>query len=436
MNKLTTDSRPSHEHNAELTMAIPEKGVARDAILSELRALKQNDFDWRGGCLPSYTYYLDENTLDLQRDAYGEYISENALGAGRAFKSLEIMTNDIKAMSKSLFHAPAGAGASFTSGGTESIFMAVKTARDHARHQRGEPHGRYRIVACVTAHPCLDKAAQLLDVDVIRTPHDAEYRADTDLMRAAIDERTIMLYVSAPNFPFGTFDPISKIGALAEETMLWLHVDGCWGGFLSPFAERLGYPVPLWDFRVPGVTSLSADIHKFGYAAKGASILIYRSADVQQFEAFSFSGWPRGTYLTPTFLGTKAGGAVAAAWAVMRYLGMEGYLRAARETMEATTQLVAGLNAIPEIECLTPNGESNIVTFVAKDPALDIYAVADRLEAKGWFRGRMREPKGIQQGVNPAHLPVVPNYLKAVREAIAFVKAKAIRGTAYDERSY
>lgn len=418
------------------SVTIPEKGMAKDRIMRELRELKQNDFDWKGGRVPSYTYYLDEDTLGVQRDAYAEYIGENGLGAGRAFKSLEIMTNDIKAMTKSLFHAPAEAGASFTSGGTESIFMALKTARDFARHVRGEPRGHYQVVACETAHACLEKAGQLLDVEIVRTPYTSQFRADPDLMREAINARTIMLFASAANFPFGTFDPITKLGALAQEKQLWLHVDGCWSGFVSPFAERLGYPIPLWDFRVPGVTSLSADIHKFGYAAKGASVVIYRSAELQKFEAFSFSGWPRGTYATPTFMGTKAGGAVASAWAVMHYLGMDGYMRAARETMEATGRLIAGLNAIPEIECLTPSGESNIVTFVAKDPAFDIYAVADRLEAKGWFRGRMRQPKGIQQGVNPAHLPVVDEYLAAVREAIAFVKGKAISGTAYDERSY
>lgn len=415
---------------------IPEKGVARDVVMQELKQMKSLDFDWRGGRVPSYTYFLDDEALDVQREAYGVYIAENGLGAGRAFKSLEVMTNDIKSMAKSLFNAPQGAGASFTSGGTESVFMAVKTARDLARHKRGEPQGRYNIVACVTAHPCLNKAGELLGIDVIRTPHSKEFRADPSLMRAAIDDRTIMLFASAPNYPFGTFDPISEIGKLAQHSDLRLHVDGCWGGFLSPFAERLGYPIPVWDFRVPGVSSLSADLHKFGYAAKGASLVLYRSAEDQDHEAFSFSGWPRGTYSTPTFLGTRAGGAIASAWAVMHYLGMEGYLRAAKLTMEATAQLIAGLNSIPDVECLSPNGESNLISFVSRDQGLDIYAVADRLEERGWLRGRMRDPKAIQQGVNPAHLATVPQYLSAVREAIDYVRRNAGAPVAYDEHSY
>ncbi|MCC7482031.1 MAG: aspartate aminotransferase family protein [Hyphomicrobiales bacterium] len=417
-------------------MRIPEKGVEKNALIQELKAMKFLDFDWRSGHVPSYTYFIDDQTLDMQREAYGEYIAENGLGAPRAFKSLEKMTDDIKSMSLALFNAPAGAGASFTSGGTESVFMAVKTARDLTRHRRGVPQGRFNIVACETAHPCLDKAAQLMDIEVRRTPHTTDFRANPDQMRAAVDDGTMMLFASAPNYPFGTFDPIANIGALAQEMKLRLHVDGCWGGFLNPFAEQLGYPVPEWDFRVPGVSSLSADIHKFGYAAKGASVVMYREAADQEFERFSFSGWPRGTYSTPTFLGTRAGGAVASAWAVMQFLGVEGYLRAAKQTMDATMQLIEGLNQISGIRCLEPYGESNLMSFEATDPSIDIYAVADRLEERGWLRGRMREPKAIQQGVNPAHLATVSEYIDAVREAVGHVRNQSATPVAYDERSY
>jgi sphinganine-1-phosphate aldolase len=421
---------------AGIPMKIPEKGVAKDTLMQQLKSMKSEDFDWRAGHVPSYTYFIDDETLDVQREAYGEYIAENGLGAPRAFKSLEKMTNDIKSMALDLFNAPEGAGASFTSGGTESVFMAVKTARDLTRHLRGEPEGRFNIVACETAHPCLDKAAQLMGIEVRRTRHTADFRANPDLMRAAVDDRTMMLFASAPNYPFGTFDPIAKLGMLAQELKLRLHVDGCWGGFLNPFAERLGYPIPEWDFRVPGVSSLSADIHKFGYAAKGASVVLYRDAADQEFERFTFSGWPRGTYSTPTFQGTKAGGAVASAWAVMQFLGTEGYLRATRQTMEATTQLIEGLNKIPGLRCLEPYGESNLMSFEATDPSIDIYAVADRLEERGWLRGRMRDPKAIQQGVNPAHLATIGDYLQAVREAIDHVRRQSAGPVDYDEHSY
>lgn len=414
---------------------LPIKGRDWRDLKAKLTSMKLEDFDWRHGRLPSYTYFLDEETLEVQAEAYKQYIGENALGAGRAFKSITRMLDDIFSMALPLFSAPESAGASFTSGGTESVFQAVKTARTQARALRGERYGRYNIVTPITAHACLNKATDLLDIEVRRVPIDAQYRGDMSALEAAIDENTIMIYASAPSYPFGVFDAISPMGNLALRKDLWLHVDACWGGFISPFAKKLGYPIPEWDFNVPGVTSISADIHKFGYAAKGSSLIMYRDAAVQKYEVFEFSDWPRGTYSTPTFMGTKPAGAVASAWAVMQFLGEEGYLRATSETMQATMELVNGINQIPGLRCLEPTGESNIFAFVATDPTIDIMAIADRLESRGWFRGRLREPLGIQQGVNPAHLPVVDEYLREVAAAATFVRENSLKGQ-FDERTY
>ncbi|MBT1158621.1 aspartate aminotransferase family protein [Aminobacter anthyllidis] len=414
---------------------LPKKGIEWSTLRVELEELKGGDFKWREGRVPSYTYFFNDETLRVQKEAYCEFMSENGLGAGRAFPSLSRMIDDIFAIGLELFNAPDGSGASFTSGGTESVFQAVKTARDQARAMREEKFGYYNVVTPLTAHPCLSKVAEILDVTVKRVDLDAERRGDLAALEQAIDEHTIMLYGSAPCYPYGVFDPIADMGRLAQKRQLWLHVDACWGGFISPFAKKLGYPIPEWDFNVPGVTSLSADIHKFGYGAKGASLVLYRDAQVQKYERFEFSDWPRGTYVTPTFMGTKPGGAIAAAWAVMQYLGEEGYLQATRETMDATMRLVQGINKIPGLVCLEPTGEANLVTFVATDPAIDIMAVADRLEKRGWFRGRMREPLGIHQGVNPAHLPVVDDYLSEVSAAVNFVTSRRLSAK-YDEHSY
>jgi glutamate/tyrosine decarboxylase-like PLP-dependent enzyme len=413
----------------------PKRGTPWETLQRELEAFKADDFDWRKGRVPSYTYFYNDATLEVQKKAYMAFISENALGASRAFKSLSRMLDDIYRMGLSLFHAPKGAGASFTSGGTESVFMALKTARDHARASRNNQAGRLNVVTGYASHLCLDKAAHILDIEVRRTPVGPEYRMDIEAVEQAIDENTIMIYASAPNYPYGVFDPISDLGRLSQSRGLWLHVDGCWGGFISPFAKKLGYPIPDWDFIVPGVTSISADIHKFGYGAKGASLILYRDKALQEFEKFEFSNWPRGTYATPTFMGTKPGGSVASAWAVMRYLGEDGYMAATRETMDATRMLIDGINKIPGLKCLTPTGESNLFAYIPTDPSIDIMAVADRLEERGWFRGRMREPLGIQQGVNPAHLPVVDEYIQAVKDAIEYTRRNRTNGQ-YDERSY
>jgi glutamate/tyrosine decarboxylase-like PLP-dependent enzyme len=414
---------------------LPQEGVAWESLAGQLKQFKVGDVDWRRGRLPSFTYFYNDDILQKQIAAYSEFIVENGLGAGLAFKSITRMLKDIYDMSYDLFHAPRSAGASFTTGGTESLFQAVKTARDQARSVRGERYGIYNIVAATTSHATLNKIAQYLDVEVRRTPVDHEFRATTGALESAIDANTIMLFASAPCYPYGVFDRIEEIGELALRRNLWLHVDACWGGFISPFAEELGYRIPPWDFRVPGVTSLSADLHKFGYAVKGASLVIYRDGRVQQHEHFVFSDWPRGTYYTPTFCGSKPAGAVSSAWALMHYLGRSGYRRATQDTMTATTQLIEGIDAIQGLRCLKPHGESNLFAFESTDPALNIMAVADRLDAHGWMRGRLREPLAIHQGVVPSHLQVVAEYLDEVRLTVAEVRTKGLTGS-YNERTY
>lgn len=416
-------------------MTLPTRGLEWADIMSRMNGLKKNDFDWRTGRLPSYTYFYNDDVLEKQKEAYSAFIVENGLGAGLAFKSIGVMLDDIYAMAFELFHAPATAGASFTTGGTESIFEALRTAKEQARAVRGEPRGQYNLVTAISGHASLDKIAHILDVEVRRTPVDSEYRATAAAFEAAVDDRTIMLYASAPCFPYGVFDRIGDIGAVASKRDLWFHVDGCWGGFLSPFAKELGYPIPEWDLGVPGVTSISADLHKFGYAVKGASLILFRDKAVQKFEQFTTSAWPRGTYSTPTFMGSKPAGSVASAWAMMQYLGREGYLKATADTMKATDDLIAGVDKIPGLKCLEPHGESNLFTFVSTDPDVDLNAVAALLMSRGWMRGLMREPLGIHQGVVASHLPYVAEYLGELARAVDEVRASKTTAT-FNERTY
>ena len=414
---------------------MPESGTDWDTLKRELIELKRLDLDWRRGRLPAYIYFYDDELLRIQTEAYALYAVENALGEGKVFQSLTAMLKDIAVMAFDLYRAPAGAGLSFTSGGTESIFEAVKTARKRFRTLHPQRKGRANVVAPVSAHATLDKAGDILDVDIIRVGLTADYRADVAAMAAAVNEHTLMLFASAPCFPYGVFDPIEALGQLALERELWLHVDGCWGGFISPFAQRLGYAIPPWDLAVPGVTSLSSDVHKFGYSAKGASLLLFRDESLKRYERFEFSGWPRGTYATPTFMGSRPAGSIASAWAVMRYLGWQGYLKTTKATMDATMAFIAGIDRIPGLRCLRPIGEANLFAFVSVDDEVDIMAVADVLLAKGWFPGRLREPLAIQQGVNPVHLPIVGEYLQDVAQAVDQVRATK-RSGAYKDDTY
>jgi glutamate/tyrosine decarboxylase-like PLP-dependent enzyme len=415
--------------------SLPKQGSSWEGLREQLKAFKALDYDWRKGRLSAYTYYYDEELLRVQREAYSAYMVENALGLGRVFGSLAKMQNEIFDMAYGLFNAPQTAGASFTSGGTESIFEIVKTARTRARAVGSTDTRKHNIVAPYTAHPALNKAAMLLDLEVRRVALQSNYRADVKAMANATDENTILIFASAPCFPYGVFDPISEIASFAESHSIWMHVDGCFGGFISPFAKILGYPIPEWDFRIPGVTSLSADLHKYGFAVKGASLAIFRDKALQKYEQFEFGGWPRGTYATPTFAGSKPAGSIAAAWAVMRYLGEEGYVRTTKASMDATMQFIDGINAIPGLKCLEPNGETPLYLFSSTDPSVDIMAVADRLKSQGWYPGRMREPLAIAQAVNPVHLKFVDEFLSDVRQAVKATRESRVAGK-FDERTY
>ncbi|RYY28715.1 MAG: aspartate aminotransferase family protein [Sphingomonadales bacterium] len=415
--------------------AFPETGREWDEVLSDLEAFKSDDFDWRRGRLPTYTYFWNEELLAKQKSSYTAYLGENGLGEGSAFKSIARMSSDIYSAARSIFHAPDDATASFTSGGSESLFLAVKTCRDWTRSKRKEPKGQYNIVAGESAHPALLKAAKIMDVEVRRVPVDAEYRVSAEALRAEIDDRTMMLFASAPCYPYGVFDRIEDISALALSLDLWFHVDGCWGGFISPFAKLLGYPIPEWDLAVPGVTSLSADLHKFGYAAKGASLLLYRDPSMMEHQAYYFDDWPRGIYYTPTLSGSKAAGSVSSAWAMLQHLGLKGYIEATDATMAATMQLIAGIDQIDGLETLPQYRESNLFSFVSTDDAVDIMAVADILQENGWMRGRMKTPLAVHQGVTASHLPYVAEYLEVVSDAVDEARRTGRKGK-FGVRSY
>lgn len=411
---------------------IGEDGRCWEDICRDLIAFKTSDHDWRGGKVPIYVYYDSEELLGVSRDAYNLYFSENALGR-RAFPSIVRMESDVIGMALSLFKAPEGAVGSFTSGGTESIFLALKAARDHFRvsHPREQ---RPRIVIPRTAHPAFDKAAHYLDCDVVRTKTTTDLRADADDLAAAIDTRTMLIAGSAPCYPYGVFDPIAKFGQIATSHGVWFHVDACLGGFLAPFAREEGYCVPEFEFSVPGVTSLSADLHKHGFCAKGASVVLYGSRALHARQRFHFDNWPRGTYSTETFLGSRPGGAVASAWAVLQFLGRIGFRRLARKTMGAKDRLVTGIEEISGLEVVRPS-DLSIVLYKSSDKAVEINAVAESMREKGWFVGRSREPDAIHLALNPVHTRMIDEYVMDLKGAVDNVRSSGRLGE-HDDHTY
>ena len=407
---------------------LPVEGLPWSEISEQLEAAKAKDFSWRDGRMAFYFYYLDDALSQVQKGAYTSYWTENNLGKG-AFPSLAKLESELLEFGLDLMNAPPGAAATFTSGGSESIFLALQTARDAARSERGVTQPNFVVPR--TAHPAFSRAGHALGIEIRRVPTTrADYRADVAGMDARIDDHTIGLVGSAPNYPFGVFDPIGELSGLAQSRGLWLHVDACVGGFLSPWVKRLGYSIPDWDFTVPGVTSISADLHKYGMAAKGASLMLLRSDEIKQrHQKFDFRDWERGQYATFVMQGTRPGGSVAAAWAVTQHLGEAGYLRCARLIMDAKKQLVVGVNAIDGLQVLEPH-ELCIFVTRARDPELDMAAVCDAMFARGWYVGRQVEPVGIHMALNPIHHQNVETYLADLRQSVDEVRAKKAVGTA------
>jgi sphinganine-1-phosphate aldolase len=405
-----------------LGFSFEECGRQRGSVIAELEAMRARDADWRGGRVPLYVFSGPPDVQEVGRQAFNMFFSENALGARRAFPSLLRMEQEVIGMGLDLFHAPEGALGNMTSGGTESIVMAVKTCRDWSRTQRAERWFRGNIVAPETVHPAFDKAAALMDLAVKRIPAGVDHRADVAAMAAAIDADTIMLAGSAPGFSFGVIDPMADLSRLALEHGLWLHCDACVGGWLAPFAAEIGRAIPQFDFALPGVCSLSADLHKFGFCPKPASAIFYRSTALQAFQEMAFDGWPSGRFATQTLVGTRAGGAVAAAWAVLRYLGREGYRRIAADLLAMRDAYVADLQQIPG---MTIRGAPELTNIAFGCDDIDMAKVASLMAERGWLPGQVRTPPSLHLMLSLHHAPARASYVRDVAECVAAVRRDA-----------
>jgi glutamate/tyrosine decarboxylase-like PLP-dependent enzyme len=393
---------------------IPERGRPGDELLAALGELKAADTDWRGGRVFSLVYHAGEQHERLLERAHALYASANLLNP-MAFRSLRRMEAEVTQMVASLLHGPPSAVGSVTSGGTESILCAVATYRERARAKRPWIR-RPVIVAPRTIHPAFDKAAHLYGVELRKVDVDGDQRAVPAAMERAIGRRTIALVVSAPQYPHGTLDPVAEVGAIAARHKLPLHVDACVGGFMLPWLERLGRPLPPWDFRVPGVTSMSADLHKYAYTGKGASILLWRSMDWMKHQFFVATDFPGGIYVSPTMIGTRPGGPIAAAWTALQAQGADGYLALTGAAIDTADRLRAGLAAIPGL-ALIGRPDSTIVAWGAASGGPDVYAIADQLEARGWAVDRTQHPPGIHLTVTANHRAIADDYLRDVRAA-------------------
>lgn len=390
---------------------LPNKGTPSRTVLDRMKRMGASDARWKEGRVFSLVFYAGEEIARLLKDAYTMYFSENGLNPG-AFPSLRQMEAEVIAMTSHLLGSDGTVKGNMTSGGTESILMACKTARDHYRKIRPQIK-QPEIITPVSAHPAFDKAGHYFDIKITHIPLRDDFRADVDAMQAAINENTIMLVGSAPQYPQGVVDPICELATLARQNNLLMHVDACVGGFMLPFVRRLGYDIPDFDFGVAGVTSMSVDLHKYAYAAKGASIVLYRNLELRRHQYFVYTQWPGGIYGSPSIAGTRPGGAIAAAWAVMNHLGEEGYLELNREVMLSVKKFQDGINAIPGL-CVPGKPDMSVMCIMSdqgSDSKLDIYAVGDEMSVRGWHLDRQQNPQSLHLTINWAHSQSVDLFL-------------------------
>lgn len=398
---------------------MPERGRPAAELLDELGARRGEDVRGGAGAL-AYAYDAGLPDLaELAARAHASMLSVNGLDP-TAFPSIIGLENDVvAAVSALLGGGPEHAGI-FTSGGTESIMLAVKAARD-SRPEVERP----KLVKPSTGHPAFAKAGHYLGVEVENVPVDPEsFRADPEAMAAAIDERTVLAVASAVSYPHGVLDPVGAIAAAAAERGALCHVDACVGGFLLPFQARMGEQLEPFDLSVPGVTSISADLHKYGYAPKNASTVVFRDAELRRAAYFASADWPGYTVINSSVQSTKSGGPVASAWATLQHLGLGGYDELVRRSVDSARRLREGVEAIDGIRVL---GDPITAMLAVAGDGADIFLVADELRERDAFTQVQ-----LSHGSSPANLHLstygaspegVDDVLARFREAVAAARA-------------
>jgi sphinganine-1-phosphate aldolase len=397
---------------------LPEIGWSATDVFDSLEVMRARDVRWREGRAFSLAYNAGPDALAVAEEAYRRFSGENALSTD-AFPSLKQIQAEVVAMAGVWLGATPNSAGFMTSGGTESILMAVKAARDRllAERQIRQPN----MVLPTSAHAAFAKAGAYFGVEVRRVAVGPDWRADVSAMRSCVDENTVLIVGSAPQYPQGVVDDIVSIAKIASDAKINCHVDACMGGVTLAYLERLGEKIAPWNLQVPGVSSISVDLHKFGYTSKGASVIMYASKHLRSYQGFVTSDWLGGMYGSSGVLGTKSGGSMASAWAVMHFLGDDGYLRLTRQAREATLQLASIISDSPEL-VLRAEPESTLLCFGAQDPtALNVFAVADQLSKSGWYVDRQTPPDSLHLTVNAIHHDKIDWFANDLRNSVETV---------------
>lgn len=391
-------------------------GRPQTDVLADMESMRSRDVRWRDGRAFTLAYNAGPEVVSLAEEAYRRFSGENALNTD-AFPSLRQMQNDVVRHALSWTHGDGDAAGFMTSGGTESLVLTVRAALKRAERE-GRSLPRPNVVLPTSAHAAFEKAADYFGVENRRVDVRPDWRADTDAMVDAVDDQTVLVVGSAPSYPQGVVDDIAPLAAVAAANRFNCHVDACMGGVTLTYMERAGQQVPLWDFRVDGVTSISVDLHKYGYTSKGAGVLLHRNKFLRADQTFITDNWLGGTYGSSGILGTKSGGPIAAAWAVLHHLGDDGYERLTLAARRTALRIADFVEAHPALD-LRARPDSTLLCFgVADELRHDVFAVADEINSRGWYVDKQSPPKSIHLTVNAVHEFVVDDFLADLSEAI------------------
>ncbi|XP_041011914.1 sphingosine-1-phosphate lyase isoform X1 [Juglans microcarpa x Juglans regia] len=401
---------------------LPRAGLGVE-VIEKMKDEKRNDVDWQGKC--SGTVYIggseSEGHFSLINEACSMFAHTNPLHLD-VFPSVVRFEAEVVAMTAALLGSKEKVSGgqicgNMTSGGTESILLAMKSSRDYMKTKKGIT--KPEMIIPESAHSAYDKAAQYFNIKLWRVPINKEFQADVKAIKRHINRNTILIVGSAPGFPHGIIDPVQELGELATSFGICLHVDLCLGGFVLPFARKLGYPIPPFDFSVRGVTSISVDVHKYGLAPKGTSVVLYRNHDIRKHQFVAVTEWSGGLYVSPTIAGSRPGGLIAGAWAALLSLGEEGYLESTKRIMEVSKRIQKGIKEIPELFII---GRPDMTIVAFGSDVVDIFEINDVMSSKGWHLNALQRPNSIHICVTLQHEPIVEDFLRDLTESVKTVK--------------
>jgi len=402
-------------------MKISKKGLSRSELFKKLDERRAGDLNWRSGKVFGYVFDPGRDAMEIGKEVYSKFLTENALDFS-VFPSLFNFETELVAIASEHLNGDEHVVGNFTSGGTESILLAVKAARDYSRVRK--PHIKNpEMVLPVTAHAAFHKAARYLNINVVPTPVDEAFRAIPSEIQKAITPNTILLVGSAPSYAHGVVDPIKDLGQLALKNNLLLHTDACVGGFMLPYFKRLGEPVPDFDFSVPGVTSISIDLHKYAYTPKGASLILYRSKDIRKHQIFACSHWTGYTIINNAVQSSRSGGPMAAAWAVLNYIGDDGYLEIAQKKRDATKRIIAGIEKLKDLRLMT-KPDMCMLSFTSD--TISVFHLIDEMNSMGWYiqpaLSFQNSKQNIHLSINYSNVEWVDDFLADLERCIEKVR--------------